>query len=110
MGDQRDGHMASCRRRIVGAAADQEAEDTAILAPGEQGVAGFPAEGLEIGDSSAVRGKNTEPGPGRQEPQLAIRPQHRQWAVQPFHVERGLGHGEHWTIAAAVEQAGRVRH
>ncbi len=73
-------------------------------------MAGFTAEGLEIGDRGAVRGKNAEPGPGRHGPQLAIRPQYRQWATQPFHVECGLGHGSHWTIAAAVEQAGRVRH
>ena len=94
MGDQRGRHVTPPSvRRLSGAAADDEAEHAGFLAPGQQGVAGFAAEGLEVGDGGAVGRQHAQPRAGRQGAQRAVGPQHRQRAVHALHVQQSLAHG-----------------
>ena len=78
--------------QIVRSAADDETEQAGFLAPGQQRMTGFLAEGLEIADRSAISGQDTQAFTRLHAPQRAVRAQHRQRTVHAFDVQHGLAH------------------
>src|SRR5579871_2459881 len=94
--------------RVLGTAADDEAEYAVFLGPGEQGVAGLAAEGLEVGDRGTVGGEHAEALAGGHGAERAIGTQHRDRTGGAFHVEEGFAHWHILRPGARVGQARKV--
>ena len=76
--NQRGGQIRCPLAVGIRSAADEEAQDAGLFAHGDQGVAGFLAERLEIGDGGAVGGKHAQLLPGRHRTQRTIGAQNGQ--------------------------------
>src|ERR1700729_3967083 len=93
--------------RVFGTAADDEAEYAVFLGPGEEGVAGLAAVGLEVGDRGAVGGEHAEALARRHGAERAVGAQHRDGAGGAFHVEEGFAHSGILPPGARAGQAMR---